>query len=94
MTGHKGLDDLFLAGGHPRLRHVSFPPSEIGKRRLPYQVDEPGPVDKGVTLNEARQLTNSAVRDMVSHRRRYAGQALLVKTAAGAGKSTALLTIT
>ncbi|MGB2695153.1 MAG: hypothetical protein WBD55_08195 [Dehalococcoidia bacterium] len=89
VGGPKGLDDLFLAGGRPRIRRVHFPPPEIGQRRTPRQTLALGPVAQGTTIAEARLLTSRAVGQFVTNAARNAGKALLVRTPPGAGKTTA-----
>jgi hypothetical protein len=89
VAGPKGLDDLFLTGERPRIRRVSFPPAAIGQRRTPREVDSPGSIAQGTTIDQARRLTDRTVGDFVSNARRNAEQALLVRTPPGAGKTTA-----
>ncbi len=87
VGGPKGLDDLLLTGGRPRIRRVSFPPAAIGQRRTPREVDSPGSIVEGTTISEARRLTDRAVAEFVSQS--HAGRALLVRKPPGAGKTTA-----
>ncbi len=90
LGGPKGLDDLFLAGGRPRLRRATVVPSSFGERRLPYATETAGHVDGGGSLAEARGLTATAIDTFVGDARHNAGKALLISSSAGVGKSTAL----
>ncbi|MCK9494914.1 MAG: DUF3854 domain-containing protein, partial [Dehalococcoidia bacterium] len=90
LGGPKGLDDLFRAGGRPRIRRATVVPSSFGDRRLPYATDTAGHVDGGGSLAEARALTATAIDTFVGDARANAGKALLISSSAGVGKSTAL----
>lgn len=90
LGGPKGLDDLFRAGGQPRIRRATVVPSSFGDRRLPYATDTAGHVDGGGSLAEARALTATAIDTFVGDARHNAGKALLISSSAGVGKSTAL----
>lgn len=90
LGGPKGLDDLFQAGGRPRIRRATVVPSAFGERRLPYATDAAGHVDGGGSLAEARALTATAIDSFVGDVRHNAGKALLISSSAGVGKSTAL----
>ncbi len=90
VGGPKGLDDLFQTDRRPRIRRVSVVPSAFGERRVPYATHDPGPVDGGGSLAEARALTAGAIDTFVTDARRNAGKALLISSSAGVGKSTAL----
>src|SRR5579871_5601431 len=61
VGGPKGLDDLFHAGGRPRLRPVTVIPPAIGARRVPRPTDAPGPIEAGGSLGEARAVVREAV---------------------------------
>lgn len=90
IGGPKGLDDLFYSGGRPRVRAVHLAPAELGNRRRPYAVDQPGPVDRGSSLQEARGQTERAIDRFVGDAWKNAGKSQLVASSPGAGKSTAL----
>ncbi|MBN9492872.1 hypothetical protein J0H33_05940 [bacterium] len=87
--GYKGLDELLEAGRRPRNRAYHRVPRDFGRRRVPYGVGSVGRVDGGTTLSEAREKTGRTIRRFIRSRGRGA-QALLVKSAAGAGKTTAV----
>jgi len=90
VSGPKGLDDLFHAGGQPRIRPVYFNPPELGISHRPYNVDEPGFVERGSSLKEARERTTSAIDEFVRYAPKNAGKAQLVASSPGVGKSHAL----
>ena len=90
MAGGKGLNDLLLAGGRPRIRAVTFAPSELGNRRRPRRAARPGDVAEGASLAEARDLTESAIREFVRHAGGNKGKALLAATPPGTGKTRAV----
>lgn len=89
VGGPKGLDDLVAAGGGPRVRAVSFVPPKLGERRTPREVEAPGAVEAGTTLAAVRALTERAIGEFVTEARHHTGEALLVRTPPGAGKTTA-----
>jgi hypothetical protein len=88
VGGPKGLDDLIAAEGRPRLRPVTRPPPDFNQPRRPRWVPERGPIALGGTLAEARQTTQRAIADFIQRRPR--GEALIVATPPGAGKTTAV----
>ncbi len=90
VGGPKGLDDLFHSGGRPRVRAVHLPSPEFGNRRRPYAVEQPGLVDRGSSLQEARGQTARAIDRFVEDAWKNAGKSQLVASSPGAGKSTAL----
>jgi hypothetical protein len=96
VGGPKGLDDLFLAGGRPRLRAVSFAPPTITTRRLPYRTGTAGPVTQGVSLAEARTRTTKAIHSFLREGRRLGtggrSRAQVVSSAPGTGKTYAVHT--
>lgn len=65
VGGPKGLDDLFAAGGRPRLRELTFIPPEMGAKRPVRPATARGRVDQGVSQAEARRLTRDAVGHFV-----------------------------
>lgn len=87
LGGPKGLDDLFAAGGAPRIRPVATPPRGLTEPRTPQPTLAASPIPSGVTLAEARVRTVDAIERFT--RRRPRGQALLVATPPGTGKTTA-----
>ena len=88
VGGPKGLDDLVQAGGRPRVRPVVHPPPGISERRIPEPTDAAGPVDAGMTLSQARDITRGKIEQFLTQRR--PGQALVVSSAPGTGKTTAV----
>jgi hypothetical protein len=94
--GPKGIDDLFLAGGRPRLRAVSFPPPTITTRRLPYRTGTAGPVTQGVSLAEARARTTKAIHGFLREGRRLGtggrSRAQVITSSPGTGKTFAVHT--
>ena len=66
VGGPKGLDDLFAAGGRPRVRMAIFVPAATGEKRVLREVGQRGSVDQGVPLTEARRLTREAIEAFVS----------------------------
>jgi hypothetical protein len=89
-NGPKGLDDLFQAGKRPRLRAFTTVPPELGTRRIPREVPEPGPLPPGTTLTDAREATTRRIDRFVKDRWGSRGQALLIQAGSGVGKSTAV----
>ena len=90
VGGPKGIDDLLHAGGTLRLRRVCLVPSALGQPRRPRPAAEAGPIDRGQSLAEVRRLTSQAVGEFLVHHRRHQGQALLVSTSPGTGKTKAV----
>ena len=90
VGGPKGLDDLFQAGGQPRIRTVHSSTPELGSRHTPYEVDEPGLVDHGSSLEEARDQTAAVIGDFIRNTWKNAGKAQLVASSPGVGKSYAI----
>jgi hypothetical protein len=97
VGGPKGLDDLFLAGGYPRLRAVSFAPPTITTRRLPYRTTTSGPVARGVSLAEARTTTTRAIHHFLRDSRRVGqngkARAQAITSSPGTGKTSAVATV-
>jgi hypothetical protein len=89
LGGLKGLDDLCGAGERPRLRRVTVIPAAISARRTPREVPVTGDVDRGVPIATARTITAAAIDDFISDADRHRGDALLVHTPPGTGKTTA-----
>ena len=85
--GPKGIDDLVLVGGRPRIRPVHFPPAEISRPRHPRPVAEPGSLAPGGSQADAQVTTERAISEFLS--RRKGGEALLVATPPGTGKTLA-----
>lgn len=85
---HKGIDDLALAGGRPRLREVALMPSSIGRPRTVRPSRTKGAVDAGGTLAEARAAIATGIRRFM--RDAGEGDAMLVTTPPGTGKTTAM----
>ncbi|MEX2225558.1 MAG: hypothetical protein WEB52_03810 [Dehalococcoidia bacterium] len=85
----KGIDDLVLTGARPRIRRVTFVPSELGKRRTPRATLVPGETEQGADLVSVRARMSDAIHDFISNAERHAGQAVLVCTPPGTGKTTA-----
>lgn len=90
VGGPKGLDDLYAAGGRPRIRAANMLPPEIGHARRPRPIMEEGPVDQGTNVAYAKALTSAAVHDFIIHAARNKGKAQLVRTSPGTGKTTAV----
>ena len=90
MVRAKGLDELFLAGSRPRFRRWYPVPAGVRERRALQDLAEPGRVNGGGTLQQARTATRAAIEGFVSDVVAARGEALLVMAAPGAGKSTAL----
>jgi len=90
MVRAKGLDDLFFGGGRPRFRRWYPVPGSVRERRAVHDLAEPGHVNGGGTLQQARDATGSAIEAFVAEPLAMVGQALLVMAAPGAGKSTAV----
>ena len=65
VGGMKGLDDLLLAGGRPRLRARCFAPPGIGERRVIRPSDGKGEVRQGISLASARHDTRDAILEFV-----------------------------
>ena len=89
VGGPKGLDDLCKVGGQPRPRQFTVLPASISQRRTPREIPVPGLIDRGVTISTAREITAKAIDDFVANAERHRGDALLVQTVPGAGKTTA-----
>ena len=89
VGGPKGLDDLCLAEGRPRLRRFTATPSAMGQRRTPREVPMAGDVDRGVTISDARKTTTDAIDEFIANAERHRGEACLVQTPPGSGKTTA-----
>lgn len=88
MAPPKGLDDLLHLGKRPWIREYSHAPRNLTERRRPRITMEPGPVDRGGTLEAIRAETARAVSRFI--KRSKAGSALVVRTPPGVGKSTAI----
>ncbi len=91
LGGPKGIDDLFQAGGWPRLRPVVLAPAGITERRLPQPTTSRGPVTPGVSLAEGRAKTQRVIGAFLRDRR-HQGRApsLVVQSSPGAGKTFAV----
>ena len=89
VGGPKGLDDLVLTGGRPRLRRFTVVPASIGTRRTPREIPVAGEIDRGVSITSARELTAKTIDGFVRHADRHQGNALLIRAAPGTGKTTA-----
>src|SRR5579871_759567 len=61
LGGPKGIDDLYQAGGRPRLRRQVITPPELTARRVPLPTEERGAVTGGLSLAEARTRTRAAI---------------------------------
>lgn len=90
MVRAKGLDDLFLLGGSPRFRRRFAVPQGVAEHRPVLALPERGAVSGGGTLNAAREETTRAIESFVRDPSANRGRALLVTSAPGTGKSTAL----
>ena len=85
----KGLDDLLLAGGKPKLE--AYQVQGNGPRALEELPPTASPKVKGVNLNEARKLQTAALNDFLEARRPPGvSRGLLLNALPGAGKSYAL----
>lgn len=89
MVRAKGLDELYFGGSRPRFRRWYPVPAGVRERRLIHDLAEPGLVHGGGTLQQARDATWGAIEKFVASPLATQGQALLVRAAPGAGKSTA-----
>ncbi len=87
MHRAKGLDDLLLIGGQPRLRRFHHVPAEVRRHRPIHALPAPGRVAGGGTLATVRSHVAQAIDAFVGTDSR--GRALLIAAAPGAGKSTA-----
>ena len=90
LGGCKGLDDLLLCGEYPRIRRVCQVPSELGQAQRPRPTIDSGRLDPGQSLEEVRKLTRRSIKEFLGHPHRNEGQSLLVRTAPGSGKTTAV----
>lgn len=66
VGGPKGLDDLFAAGGRPRLRLVELVPPETGAKRSVRPAIQRGATTNGVSQSEARRMTRDAIEAFVA----------------------------
>src|SRR5207249_4058103 len=87
VSGPKGLDDLLLAGGRPRIRRCAVTPPDITKRRIPKPAASKGLVATGLPFEDARNRTDQAIQDFLRGGRPGRARALLVRSDPGFGKT-------